>query len=105
MDKLHMQTPDIAEENFEKLRALFPNAVTEAIDPETGEESQVLTTGVFVLVGQQAEFKPVAVVEQMEDFALVAPADGVSAAKTLRAGDQIILSSVELTDGAVILDS
>lgn len=37
MDKLHMQTPDIAEENFQKLRALFPNAVTEAIDPETGE--------------------------------------------------------------------
>lgn len=37
MDKLHMQTPDIAEENFEKLRALFPNVVTEAIDPETGE--------------------------------------------------------------------
>ena len=37
MNKLHMQTPDIAEENFQKLRALFPNAVTEAIDPETGE--------------------------------------------------------------------
>lgn len=47
-------------------------------DPETEEESQVLTTGVFVLVGQQAEFKPVTVVEQMEEFALVVPADGVS---------------------------
>ena len=74
-------------------------------DPETEEESQVLTTGVFVLVGQQAEFKPVTVVEQMEEFALVVPADGVSDSEALRAGDQIILSSVELTDGAVILDS
>ena len=74
-------------------------------DPETEEESQVLTTGVFVLVGQQAEVKPVTVVEQMEEFALVVPADGVSDSEALRAGDQIILSSVELTDGAVILDS
>ena len=74
-------------------------------DPETEEESQVLTTGVFVLVGQQAEFKPVTVVEQMEEFARVVPADGVSDSEALRAGDQIILSSVELTDGAVILDS
>lgn len=32
MDKLKMQTPNIADENFAKLAALFPNAVTETID-------------------------------------------------------------------------
>jgi len=37
MDKMKMHTPNIADENFQKLAALFPNAVTESIDPETGE--------------------------------------------------------------------
>ena len=32
MDKLKMHTPDLAEENYRKLAALFPNAVTETID-------------------------------------------------------------------------
>ena len=38
MDKMAMHTPNLADENFRKLAALFPNAVTESIDPETGEE-------------------------------------------------------------------
>lgn len=29
MDKMKMETPDLAQENFEKLAALFPNCVTE----------------------------------------------------------------------------
>ena len=32
MDKLKMHTPDLAEENYKKLAALFPDAVTETID-------------------------------------------------------------------------
>ena len=32
MDKLKMQTPNRADENFKKLAALFPNAVTETVD-------------------------------------------------------------------------
>ena len=31
-----MHTPDIAEENFKKLSAMFPNAITESIN-ENGE--------------------------------------------------------------------
>lgn len=34
MEKLEMQTKDLANENFEKLKALFPNAITETIDGE-----------------------------------------------------------------------
>lgn len=37
MDKMKMHTPNMADENYQKLAALFPNAVTESIDPETGE--------------------------------------------------------------------
>lgn len=36
MEKLKMHTPDLAEEKFQKLAALFPNAVTE-ITNEKGE--------------------------------------------------------------------
>ena len=32
MDKMKMQTSDLADENFKKLKELFPNAVTETID-------------------------------------------------------------------------
>lgn len=31
MEKLKMHTPDKADENFKKLAAMFPNAVTETI--------------------------------------------------------------------------
>lgn len=34
MEKLEMHTADLAKENYEKLAALFPNAVTETIDKE-----------------------------------------------------------------------
>ena len=34
MDKLKMHTPDIAEENYRKLVALFPDAVTETVDED-----------------------------------------------------------------------
>lgn len=34
MEKLKMHTPNLADENYKKLVALFPNAVTESIDDE-----------------------------------------------------------------------
>ena len=42
MDKLTMHTPNLADENYAKLAALFPNAVTETIDPETGEVARAI---------------------------------------------------------------
>lgn len=41
MDKMKMQTPDLADENFQKLAKLFPNAVTETID-ENGEVTRAI---------------------------------------------------------------
>lgn len=46
MDKLKMHTPDIAEENYKKLAAMFPNAVTETID-ENGEVVRAIDADVL----------------------------------------------------------
>lgn len=46
MDKLKMHTPDLAAENFKKLAALFPNAVTETIN-ENGEVVRAIDADVL----------------------------------------------------------
>lgn len=48
MDKLKMHTPNKADENYEKLAALFPNAVTETIDPVTGEVVRAIDKDVLM---------------------------------------------------------
>lgn len=48
MDKLKMHTANVADENYKKLAALFPNAVTEAIDPETGEVVRAIDKDVLM---------------------------------------------------------
>ena len=60
MDKLKMHTPNLADENYKKLAALFPNAVTETIDPESGEvvraiDKDVLTQEIFARVVEGRE--------------------------------------------------
>lgn len=47
MDKLKMQTVNKADENFKKLAAMFPNAVTEAID-ENGEVVRAIDKDVLM---------------------------------------------------------
>lgn len=47
MDKMKMHTPNLADENYQKLAALFPNAVTESIDPETGEVVRAIDADVL----------------------------------------------------------
>lgn len=34
MDKLRMKSPDLTSQNIEKIGALFPNCITEALDEE-----------------------------------------------------------------------
>ncbi len=48
MDKLKMHTPNIADENFAALAKLFPNAVTETIDPATGEVVRAIDKDVLM---------------------------------------------------------
>ena len=47
-DKLTMHTPNLADENFKKLAALFPNAVTETIDEATGEVVRAIDKDVLM---------------------------------------------------------
>lgn len=47
MDKLKMHTPNKADENFEKLASLFPNAVTETID-KNGEVVRAIDKDVLM---------------------------------------------------------
>ncbi len=48
MDMMKMQTPNLADDNFKKLAILFPDAVTEAIDPETGETVRAIDKDVLM---------------------------------------------------------
>ncbi len=48
MDKLNMHTPNLADENYRRLAELFPNAVTESIDPETGEVVRAIDKDVLM---------------------------------------------------------
>ena len=46
MEKLKMHTPNIAVENFKKLSAMFPNAVTEIVN-ENGEVVRAIDADVL----------------------------------------------------------
>ena len=48
MDNLKMHTPNQANENYKKLAALFPNAVTESIDSTTGETVRAIDKDVLM---------------------------------------------------------
>lgn len=48
MDKMKMHTPNKADENYEKLAQMFPNAVTETIDEVTGEVVRAIDKDVLM---------------------------------------------------------
>lgn len=86
------------------LRALKQN-VKRTVTNENGKEQTVeeeaTVTGVYTVVSRQAEFTPVTVLYQGEDYFLVAPADP-DAAGRLRAGDEILVYTAGITDGKVV---
>ena len=80
---------------------------TVTTDPDTGEEKTVSQTGVYAKVGAFAEFKPVTILGQGEDYYMVEPllpenAQANQAKKALRPGDQIIIAREEIWDGMVM---
>ena len=76
-------------------------SVTETEELEDGSVEETTVTGVYCVSGREAEFKPVNVLYQGEDYYLVEPVDPASATR-LRADDEIILNSKGLYDGKVI---
>lgn len=72
---------------------------------ETGETTVRQVTGVYAIVGVQAEFKEVTVVDQREGYCVVTPVTtGVPGTdkKALRSGDEIIVTGKDLFDGKVV---
>ena len=48
INKLTMHTPNLADEKYKKLAELFPNAVTETVDPVTGEVVRAIDRDVLM---------------------------------------------------------
>ena len=74
-------------------------------DEETRETTVRQVTGVYAIVGVQAEFKEVTVVDQREGYCVVTPVTtGVPGTdkKALRSGDEIIVTGKDLFDGKVV---
>lgn len=59
-------------------------------------------TGVYCVDGSTAAFRPVTVLYQGQEYALVQPAEGASDTQTLRVGDEVIATAGALSDGKVI---
>lgn len=105
---LRQQTVELVFDSVSGIRV--PNAAIRVVartvaDSETGQERQVQVTGVYVLVGSQAEFKAVEVLAQLDDFCLVQPVAPTTAREQrelLRAGDEIIVTAGDLFDGKVV---
>lgn len=101
---LRKQTVDIVTTRLEGIR--IPRkalrVITETVtDKETGKTSEVQYTGVYTVVGTQAELQKVDVLYTDDNFYLVTPVDPDSA-RRLRAGDEVILSSSGIYDGKVV---
>lgn len=101
---LRLQTVDIATRQITGIRVPRQSlrAYTEEVtDKETGQVSTLNHTGVFTVVGSQAELQEVDVLYTADDFYLVEPADP-DAARRLRPGDAVILNSAGIYDGKVV---
>ena len=77
--------------------------VTKTEEKEDGTEAETRTTGVYCVVGLEADFKPVKILYTSDHFVVVEatpPADGEG--QRLRPGEEIIVTARDLYDGKVI---
>lgn len=70
-------------------------------DEETGETTETNTLGVYVVTAGRAEFKPVTILTEGEDFYVVQSVR--EDRKALRAGDEVIVQATGLYDGQLLL--
>lgn len=100
---LRRQTVEVIFESDQGLRVPkgAVHILTETVtDKETGKENRISTTGVYVLVNGQAEFKQVQTMAEGTQFYVVRPLD--TGKRVLRAGDQVIVRAHGLYDGKVV---
>lgn len=101
---LRKQTVEFVFESVTGVRvpkiALRSMVLTE-VDPETQLETQRQVSGVYVVMGVQAEFKEVEVIADDGEYYLLGAMDE-SKRNALRAGDAVIVAAADLYDGKVI---
>jgi len=106
---LRRQTVEIIFESREGLRV--PKAAVrleeKTVSDETGTEKVVQQPGVYAVVGIQAEWKPVTILAEEDDFFLVTPVfendqNTNETKKALRSGDEIVVTAKNLFDGKVV---
>ncbi len=114
---LREQTVNLVLQRYTGIRipkqALHMETIT-TTSPETGAEVETQVLGVYAVSGARAQFKPVEIVREGSDYYLVSPAGsgawfqslsaGEIRVRTLRAGDEIIVTATELYDGKVVLE-
>ena len=114
---LREQTVDLIFHRYTGIRipkqALYMESAT-ITDSESGPDTETQILGVYAIAGAQAQFKPVEIVREGSDYYLVAPAGnspwfqslsaGEARMRTLRAGDEIIVTASDLYDGKVVLE-
>lgn len=74
---------------------------TTSTDEETGETTETSTLGVYVVTAGRAEFKPVTILTEGDDFYVVQSVR--TDKKALRAGDEVIVQATGLYDGQLLL--
>lgn len=101
---LRVQTVDISTKQLTGIRVprqalrVFTEEIT---DEDTGAVAESTYTGVFTVVGSQAEIQRVDVLYTADDYYLVEPVNP-AAARRLRPGDEIIVNSTGVYDGKVV---
>ncbi len=112
---LREQTVDLIFNRYSGIRipkqALRMETVT--VTSSDAVETEVQVFGVYAVAGAQAQFKPVKIVREGSDYYLVSPdsessffhnrSSGETRIRTLRAGDEIIVTASDLYDGKVVL--
>ena len=105
---LRRQTVEILFDSVSGIRV--PKNALRVLETAPGNESGEpgRQTGVYAVVGMQAEWKPVTILAEEEDHVLVHPApfaneqDKHETKKALRSGDEIIVNADGLYDGKVV---
>ena len=101
---IRKQTVDIVTDRLEGIRIprqALRIITEEQTDKEAGKTTEVQRTGVYTVVGTQAEFHEVVLLHTDDNFYLVRPVDE-SDPRRLRAGDSVILSAKGVYDGKVV---
>ena len=98
---LRYQTVDLVYDSITGIRV--PKRAVRMEDGPAGEDGAPgePVLGVYIVTGLQAEWKPVDILWEDENFYLVRPVDE-SASNALHPGDEVITSGTDLADGKVI---